>query len=180
MCIIAAWYFDWFQELRYPELRSYAKLWRYEYKDVPIKRITLHKFYSPYRKEFEKHPKFGILKPRYVILFEIDCPAEDFKIETAHDDNNPCRQFIADTEYFSILKESPKFTAFIDYPFYTVYKRFPPIKDFDFRSEWYFVPIKYGDKPIHTFKTIKKWGLYPDCRFFTQQITAPDTRSRRV
>ncbi len=164
MCIMAAWYFDWFGELRYSELRLYAKRWEHEYKDVSIKSITLHKFYSSFRKEFERHHGFGVLKAHYVVIFELDCSDEDFNIETAHGVNNPCKQFIADTEYLSTMQEHPKYAAFIDSAFFTVYKRLPPIKNF--RDEWYFVPIKYKEKPPHTLPTIKKWVLYPDCRIF--------------
>ena len=165
MCIMAAWYFDWFGELKYSELRLYAKRWKHEYKDVPIKSITLHKFHSSFRKEFERHPGFGILKAHYVIVFELDCSDEDFNIETEHDANNPCKQFIADTEYFSTVQEQPEYVAFIDAAFFTIYKRLPPIKDF--RDEWYFVPIKHKAETPHTLPIIKKWVLYPDFSIFT-------------
>jgi len=174
MCTIAAWYFDWFRELRYPELRLYAKLWKHEYRDIPIKRIILYRFYTKYRKAFEQYKNFGEFKTHYTIVFELDCPAEDFNIDTVHDINTPCRKFIATTK--SVAIDHPKHFEFIDCPFFTVYKRLPLVKDF--RDEWYFEIIKYGEKPSHVLPdTIKKWALYPDCRFFTQQITSPNTSS---
>lgn len=155
---IANLYLYRFPALRYLKLLKYAKTWKAEYKNVPIKSIILYRFYTKYRKEFERHKNFGEFKIKYSVVIVIDCPAEDFNIETAQDVNNPCRNFISETEYYSTFLDHPKHVAFIDSSFHEVYKKGPKLESL--RDEWNFIPIKYGEKP-HNVSTTDKWILYP-------------------
>ena len=155
-------YFYKFQNLKYFSLLRYVKIWRKEFKDVPIKSIILYKFYSKHRKEFEQHENFGELKTNYTVIFELDCSEEDFEIETIHNSNIPCRKFISDAEHYWTLRNHPKHVAFMDSSFHEVYKEPPPIDDF--RDEWDFVPIKCGEKPSNVLIK-RKWILYPLIRF---------------
>ena len=162
---IANIYLYRFPGLRYLKLLKYVKIWRNEFKNVPIKSITLYRFYSKYRKEFEWHEKFAELKINYSIFFGLDCSDEDFNIATAHDVNNPCKNFISETEYYCTFLDHPKNVAFIDSSFHEVYKQSPKIKDI--RNKWSFVPIKYGEKP-HNVLIKEKWILYPLVGFLKQ------------
>lgn len=162
---IANIYLNKFQDLRYFKLLKYVKIWRNEFKSVPIKSITLYRFYSKYRKEFERHENFGELRTHYTVVFGLDCSDEDFNIETALNINTPCKTFISDTEHYSTLRNHPKHVAFIDSAFHGVYKRLPPIKNF--RDEWDFVPIQYREKP-HSVLIKEKWILYPLIGFLKQ------------
>ena len=162
---IANIYLHKFQDLRYLRLLKYVRIWRKEFKNVPIKSITLYRFYSKYRKEFERHENFGELRTHYAVIFGLDCSDEDFNIETALDSNNPCRNFISDTEHYWTLRNHPKHVAFMDSSFHEVYKRLPPIDNF--RDEWDFIPIKYEEKP-HNVLIKEKWILYPLIGFLKQ------------